>query len=62
MASPAMSESRRALRELIDLLVEFDERFAGPEWMVGSDEDVAGAHRAVMHLLQGGLFSHSSRS
>lgn len=46
------------MRELIDLLVEVDERFAGPEWMVESVDDVAGAHRAVMHLLQGGLFSH----
>ena len=53
-----MAESRRALRELIDLLTELDERFAGPEWMVESADDVAGAHRAVMHLLQGGLHGH----
>ncbi len=53
-----MAESRRALRELIDLLVEIDERFAGPEWMVESPDDIAGAHRAVMHLLEGGLYGH----
>jgi hypothetical protein len=49
------TESRKALRELIDLLVEVDERWAGPEWNLSSAEDVAGAHRALMHLLEGGL-------
>ena len=49
------TESRKALRELIDLLVEVDERWAGPEWNLSSVEDVAGAHRSLMHLLEGGL-------
>lgn len=52
------TQSRIALRELIDLLTEVDERWAGPEWMIESPEDVAGAHRALMHLFQGGLYGH----
>jgi hypothetical protein len=51
------TESRKALRELIDLLVEIDERWASPEWNLQSADDVAGAHRALMHLLEGGLGS-----
>ena len=31
------TESRKALRELIDLLDEIDERWAGPEWNLQSD-------------------------
>ncbi|MBW2362908.1 MAG: DUF1214 domain-containing protein [Deltaproteobacteria bacterium] len=54
----AETQSRKALRELIDLLLEVDERWAGPEWLIESPEDVAGAHRALLHLLQGGLFGH----
>ena len=49
--------SRKALRELIDLLQEIDERWAGPEWNLQSEDDVVGAHRALMHLLEGGLAS-----
>ncbi|MBP6381099.1 MAG: DUF1214 domain-containing protein [Pseudomonadales bacterium] len=49
------TESRQALRELIALLQEADERWAGPEWNLASAEDVAGAHRALMHMLEGGL-------
>jgi hypothetical protein len=49
------TESRRALHELIDLLGEVDERWVSPEWNLHSDEDVFGAHRAVMHMLQWGL-------
>jgi len=49
------SESRQALRGLIDLLQEVDRRWAGPEWNLASAEDVAGAHRALMHMLEGGL-------
>lgn len=49
------TESRKALHELIDLLREVDERWAGPEWNLSSEADVAGAHRALMHLLEGGL-------
>ena len=49
------TESRQALRELIALLQEADERWAGPEWNLASADDVAGAHRALMHMLEGGL-------
>ena len=49
------TESRRALHELIDLLSEVDERWVSPEWNLHSEEDVFGAHRAVMHYLQWGL-------
>ncbi len=47
--------SRTALRELINLLEEVDERWAGPEWNLHSAEDVAAAHRSLMHVLEGGL-------
>jgi len=53
--SPIQTESRKAMRELIDLLSEVDERWASPEWNLSSELDVANAHRAVMHLLEGGL-------
>ena len=49
------TESRRALHELIDLLGEVDQRWVSPEWNLHSDDDVFGAHRAVMHYLQWGL-------
>jgi len=49
------TESRRALGELVDLLREVDERWAGPEWRLTSEVDVVGAHRALMHILEGGL-------
>ncbi|MBB3047814.1 hypothetical protein FHR99_002080 [Litorivivens lipolytica] len=47
--------SRSALRDLINLLEEIDERWAGPEWNLHSPEDVAAAHRSLMHVLEGGL-------
>jgi hypothetical protein len=47
--------SRSALQELIALLAEIDVRWAGPEWNLQSEADVAGAHRALMHILEGGL-------
>lgn len=49
------TESRKALHELIDLLGEVDQRWASPEWNLGSEDDVVQAHRALMHLLEGGL-------
>lgn len=49
------TDSRKALRELIDLLNEVDERWAGPEWNLSTESDVSNAHRALMHLLEGGL-------
>ncbi|MGH0029982.1 MAG: DUF1214 domain-containing protein [Myxococcota bacterium] len=49
------TESRKALRELVDLLSEVDERWVGPEWNLHGEDDVVGAHRALMHILEGGL-------
>ncbi len=53
-----MSESRKALHELIDLLREVDQRYLGPEWNLTTDADVAEGTRAVMHMLQGALVGH----
>ncbi len=52
------TESRKALRELIQLLQEIDDRWAGPEWNLHNAEDIVGAHRALMHMLEGGLTGH----
>ena len=49
------TESRKALRELIELLEDVDARWAGEEWNLHSPEDVVGAHRSLMHILDGGL-------
>jgi hypothetical protein len=49
------TESRRALHELIELLKEVDGRWASPEWNLQSESDIVGAHRALMHLLEGAL-------
>jgi hypothetical protein len=49
------TESRKALRELLDLLGEVDARWVGPEWNLQSASDVALAHRSLMHILEGGL-------
>jgi len=59
MASPStITESRKALRELIDLLQEIDQRWISEEWNLASEEDIYGAHRAMIHMLEGGLHSH----
>ena len=50
--------SRKAFAELLSLLHEADERYLGPEWGLESADDVAGGFRSLMHVLQGGLFSH----
>ena len=52
------TQSRTALRELIALLQEVDERWCGPEWNVNSAEDVAASHRAFMHILESGVVSY----
>jgi hypothetical protein len=49
------TESRTALRELIATLEEVDRRWAGEEWNLHSAEDVVAAHRALLHLLDGGI-------
>ena len=38
------TESRSALRELIDLLEEIDQRWAGPEWNLHSEDAVSYTH------------------
>jgi hypothetical protein len=52
------TESRKALRELIDLLGEVDTRWASAEWNLLGPDDVVAAHRALMHMLEGGLVGH----
>ena len=52
---PLDTASRRALHELIDLLGDVDRRWASPEWNLHTDDDIVGAHRALMHMLQWGL-------
>jgi hypothetical protein len=49
------TESRTALKELICLLQEVDERWCGPEWNLNSPADVMGSHRSLMHILETGL-------
>ena len=49
------TESRQALRELLETLRVVDERWASPEWNLHSADDIVGAHRALMHYLQWGL-------
>lgn len=49
------TQSRSALRELIDLLEEIDRRWSGPEWNLNSAEDVSASHRALMHILEAAL-------
>jgi len=55
--SAIQTETRKALHELIDLLREVDERWASPEWNLQGAADVVGAHRALMHMLEGGLLT-----
>ena len=52
---PLDTGSRRALHELIDLLGDVDRRWASPEWNLHTGDDIVGAHRALMHMLQWGL-------
>ncbi|WP_101757743.1 DUF1214 domain-containing protein [Oceanicoccus sp. KOV_DT_Chl] len=49
------TQSRTALKDLISLLQEVDDRWSGPEWNLNSAEDVAASHRALMHILEAGL-------
>jgi hypothetical protein len=56
VASPDC-ESREAFHELLDLLREMSERYAGPEWLVQEPDDVGEALRAVLHLLEASLLT-----
>jgi hypothetical protein len=51
----SIPESRKAFHELLDLLREMDERYAGPEWGITSADDVGESLRAVLHLLEASL-------
>lgn len=51
-----MPKSRRALHALLELIREIDERFLGPEWGIDPGSVPEGTH-ALLHLLQGGLFT-----
>jgi Protein of unknown function (DUF1214) len=49
-------EARRALRELIALLQEVDERYLGDEWSAAGFGDLPDGFRSVANMLEGGLF------
>jgi hypothetical protein len=49
------SESRTALREMIALLQEIDERYLGDEWSAPAFDDLADGYRSVASLLEGAL-------
>lgn len=46
------TQSRSALKELIGLLQEIDDRWCSEEWNLFSPEDIVGSHRALMHILE----------
>jgi hypothetical protein len=50
------SESRRALREVIALLQEVDDRYLGDEWSAPMFGDLPDGYRSVANMLEGGLF------
>ena len=52
---PDELESRRALRELIDLLEEIDARYLDDEWSAPAFGDVYDGYRSVAHTLEGAL-------
>jgi hypothetical protein len=49
-------ESRRALRELIALLQEIDERYLGEEWLSPSFGDTVDGFRSLANLIEGSFF------
>jgi hypothetical protein len=51
-------ESRVAFDELLDLLREAADRYAGAEWGIAAPDDIAGALRTLAHMLEGGLLGH----
>lgn len=55
--TPPDSGSRKAFGELLDLLRELSERYAGPEWLVQEPDDVGEALRAILHLLEAALLT-----
>jgi hypothetical protein len=55
-------ESRKAFGDLLDLLRELSERYAGAEWLVKEPDDVGEALRAVLHLLEAALLTRVESS
>jgi hypothetical protein len=53
----AQPESRLAFAELLDLMRELGERYAGPEWLVNEADDVGEALRAILHMLEASLLT-----
>jgi hypothetical protein len=51
------TETREAWAGMVQMLVEAGERYAGPEFGLESPDDVAEAHRALLHLLEVGLLT-----
>jgi hypothetical protein len=51
------TETRTAFRELLALLGEVDRRWASAEWNLVGEADVIAAHRALLHMLEGGLLT-----
>ena len=58
MTDAARPQSRIAFDELLDLLREAADRYAGAEWGLVSPDDVAGGLRTLAHMLEGGLLGH----
>jgi len=54
---PIQTESREALGELIEFLKQVDARWVDEKYGIDTPARVAEAHRALMHMLQGGLVS-----
>lgn len=54
---PNPPKSRAALHSLLRLIEEIDERYLGAEWGIDDASVPEGTH-ALMHLLQGGLFTY----
>ncbi len=61
-ASESHSDSRKAFHELLALLREMGDRYAGPEWLVQESDDVGEALRAVLHLLEASLLTRMESS
>ena len=55
MSDEIQTQTRTAFRELLDTLGEIDRRWASAEWNLLGEADVADAHRALMHMLGGGI-------
>ncbi|MBV8949670.1 MAG: DUF1214 domain-containing protein [Actinobacteria bacterium] len=52
------SQSRIAFDELLEMLRDAADRYAGPEWGLFAPDDVASGLRALANLLEGGLVLH----